>query len=385
MRRKAVALVAVLGLAVAACGGDDDDASDATAAPSTDAPAATAATEPTIGATSAATDTPAGTVPGTTEAAGGAGCAALPEPTDVVLSVSRPILAFSPVLLAMQNGAFEAAGLNVTIEPLSAAEALAPLSQGRIDASLTSYGAGYFNAIDSGIDLRWVMPGYSANPDSQEGYWVRTDVVGTADEIDLQALQGATVGSPTSGTGAGGLVLAKALEPAGMSLADVTFTQLSGADALVALENGAVAGTWLSDPIWTEAQDNPDLRFLSSYAPGINGSGLVAGSKLLERPEVLTTFLRVVSETIREHLGPDFLQDPEVVAHLATALDTTPEALQAGLPLDFDAELSLDGGAEFLDELQALMQEQGVLEYDTLIPGAELIDDSFAAAAVACG
>lgn len=318
-------------------------------------------------------------------AAPGGECPAPIEGTeDVVISISRPILAFAPVLLAMQNGAFEDAGLNVTIEPLAAAEALAPLSQGRIDASLTSYSAGYFNAADSGIDLRWVMPGYDANADSQEGYWVRTDVVGDAEEMDIAALAGETVGSPTAGTGAGGLVLAQKLEPAGLGLSDITLTQLAGTDALVGLENGAVAATWLSDPIWVEAQANPDLRYLGGYGPGINGSGLVAGPRFIERPDVLVAFLRVVSETSAAYLQEGFLENDEVVAHLATALDTTPEALQAGLPLGFDPTLNMDGAVEFLDELQALMQEQGVLEYDELIPGADLIDDSFAVTAASC-
>lgn len=392
MRRTWIGLLATTALVVGACGGDDSEsdgadgatapaAADDTTAPTT-TPSTSAGTADTAPSTEATETSTAGT-PASSDAPA-ADCRTLPETEDVVLSVSRPILAFSPVLLAMQNGAFEEANLNVTVEPLSAAEALAPLSQGRIDASLTSYGAGYFNAVDSGIDLRWVMPGYSANPDSFEGYWARTEVVGTGDEPDLSALEGATVGSPTAGTGAGGLVMAKALEPEGLSLADVTFTQLSGTDALLALENGAVQATWLSDPVWTQALDNPDLRFVTSYAPGINGSGLVVGPGLLDRPEVLETFLRVVSQTIEEDLGPDFLEDPEVVAHLAVALDTTPEQLAEALPLDFDADLSLDGGAEFLDELQALMQEQDVLEYDALIPGVELIDESFAQAAVAC-
>lgn len=313
------------------------------------------------------------------------GCEPLEGTEDVIVSVSRPILAFAPMLLAMENGAFEEAGLNVTIEPLSAPEALAPLSQGRIDASLTSYGAGYFNATQTGVDLRWVMPSYDANPESQEGYWVRTDLVGTGEEMDLEALEGETFGSPTAGTGAGGLVLAEALEPAGIGLGDVTLNQLSGADALIALENGAVAGTWLSDPIWTQAQENPDLRFFAGYGPGINGSGLVVGPRFLDRPEVLQTFIRVVSETIAEHLGPGFFEDDEVVDHLVTALDTTPEDLRQGLELGYDPELSLEGAPEFLDELQALMLDQGVLEYDEPIDTETLVDESFTEAALTCG
>lgn len=352
--------VLLLAMAVAACGSDDDDA------------------EASTGDDVAATTTAA---PEGDDVA----CPALEGTEKVVLSVSRPILAFAPILLAMQNGAFADAGLDVSIEPLSATEALAPLSQGRIDASLTSYSAGYFNAVKSGVELKWVMPAYSANPDSKEGYWVRVADAGTEDDPTLENLKGKTFGSPTAGTGAGGLVLANILEEADITLKDITIMQLAGADALLALENGAVSGAWLSDPIWVDATKNPDLRFFGSYPPGINGSGLVVGPSLLDRPEVLTVFTKVVQDTIAEHLGEGHLQDDEVVGHLATAIGTTPEALKAGLPLSYDPELSLEGGEEFLDELQQLMLDQGVLEYDEPYDTSVLIDETYAKEALSCG
>lgn len=358
MKRYLYALfVLLLAMAVAACGSDSDDAE---ASSGDDAATTTAAPE-----------------------GDDVACPEV-EGEKVVLSVSRPILAFAPILLAMQNGAFADAGLDVSIEPLSATEALAPLSQGRIDASLTSYSAGYFNAVKSGVELKWVMPAYSANPDSKEGYWVRVEDAGTEAEPTLDKLKGKTFGSPTAGTGAGGLVLANLLEEDGISLKDVTITQLAGADALLALENGAVSGAWLSDPIWVDATKNPDLRFFGSYPPGINGSGLVIGPNLISRPEVMTAFTKVVQETIAEHLGEGHLQDDEVVGHLATAIGTTPEALKAGLPLSYDPELSLEGGEEFLDELQQLMIDQGVLEYDEPYDTSVLIDETYAKEALSC-
>src|SRR5690606_12100338 len=155
---------------------------------------------------------------------------------------------------------------------------------------LTSYGAGHLNAAAEGVDLKWVMPFYELPPieagAAMPGYWARTDLVGTGDTPDLGKLKGETIGSPTSGTGAGGMVMEKALRKWNRALDDVSFTQLSGADALTALENGSVAAAWLSQPYDQEAAKNPNLRLIATYDPGINGSGLVVGRGLLERPDV---------------------------------------------------------------------------------------------------
>lgn len=388
--QRVMTLLAVAAMLAAGCGGssdgdaaatDDTEATEATTAESTDDAEGDADTDTD-------TDGDADTDAGADEAAADvpAECAPLEQMEDVTLGLSRNILAFAPVFLAIENGNFEAANLNVTIEPLNSSEALAPIGQGRIDGSLTSYSVGHFNAYDSGVELQWVMPGYYSNEDSKEGYWVRVEDAGTEDAPDIEALRGATFGSPTGGTGAGGLILAKALEPAGMSLGDIELTQLSGTDVLVALENGAISGGWLSDPIWQQAEDNPDLRFFATYPPGVNGSGLVAGPRLLERPQVLVNFLKVVGETIDQGLtGPDHLLDEQTAAYLADAFDSTPEEIMAALPLGYDATNSLDGGAEYLDTLQGLMMDQGFLEYDTPIAGEDLIDASFGEIAAACG
>ncbi len=171
---------------------------------------------------------------------------------------------FSSVLLAEATGAFDKAGLNVTLEKIPSAEAIPLVAQGRIDAQMTSYSAAHFNAVDSGVDVQWMMPF-----DTQQEYEParrcratgRTWTTSAPDRNRIsRALPGRASDPPTSGTGIGGLILDNALASVDLDIGDVTLKQLVGADALVALENKAVAATWIASPLEVEAAKNNNLR-----------------------------------------------------------------------------------------------------------------------------
>ncbi|MGV9862310.1 ABC transporter substrate-binding protein, partial [Rhodococcus koreensis] len=210
---------------------------------------------------------------------------------EIVISAGSKLGVFSSVLLAESTGAFDKAGLDVTLETIPSVEAIPLVAQGKLDAQMTSYSAAHFNAVDSGVDMQWMMP-FDTQQEYEPGtvlpgYWAHVDYVGTGPEPDLSGLAGQTVGSPTAGTGIGGLILGKTLDSAGLGIEDVTLKQLSGSDALVALENKAVAAAWISSPLDVEAAKNHNLRPIASYAPGVTGSALIAGPKFLDRPEVM--------------------------------------------------------------------------------------------------
>ncbi|KRA25252.1 hypothetical protein ASD65_13085 [Microbacterium sp. Root61] len=306
----------------------------------------------------------------------------------VVLTVSTLIEGFAPLVIAMQSGAFEEAGLDVSVEKISAADSLAQIGQGRLDGQLTSYSVGNMNAVASGVDMLWVAPFYELpSADSGQplpGYWARTDLVGTGAKPDLAGLEGQTIASPTGGTGAGGMVLDKALESEGLSIDDVAFTTASGGDALIALENGAVGGAWLSAPFNQTAASNPDLRLAATYATGINGSGIIIGPSLIERPEVLVKLLQVLAETNEKYLQGDYHDNAEAVAYLAKGLEQSEESIKAGVPFIFDPTLDMTDAATYVDDLQEFMRRTGGLDYAENLAPDKLIAAEFAAKAASC-
>jgi ABC-type nitrate/sulfonate/bicarbonate transport system substrate-binding protein len=307
----------------------------------------------------------------------------------VSLTVSTLIEGFAPIVMAMQSGAFEAAGIDFTLEKISASDSLPQIAQGRLDGQLTSYSVGNMNAVANGIEMKWVAPFYELPPTSVTeelpGYWASTKFAGTGAKPDLTSLKGQTVASPTGGSGAGGWLLAKALEKQGLKFSDVKFTTAAGADALIALENGAVAAAWLSAPHNQKAHKNPNLRLAATYEPGLNGSGIIVGPSLLDRPEVLTKLLQVLSEMNEKYLQGDYHQNAEVVAMLAKGLDQDPAIIKAGLPLIFDQTLDMADAAAYVEGLQKFARANGGgLDYDKDLSADKLVAPEFAAAAATC-
>lgn len=325
---------------------------------------------------------------GSGTSAGTVECPAADTKGKVVLTTSASIEAFAPALLGITTGAFAAAGLDVSLEKLSSSEQLAPVARGRIDGQLTSLSAGVYNAVATGVDVKWVAPFYEL-PKAESGialpgYWARTDLVGKGPQPDMARLKGAEVGSPSGGDGIGGLIMEDALKKGGLTLKDVTFTELAGADAVLALENNSVGAAWISQPFELETAKNPDLRLVGTYEPGINGSGLVVGPGLLDRPKVLVKLLQVMAQVSATHLQGDYRRDPKTREVLAKATEQDPAALKKGESLVFDSTLSMADAPGFTDRIQEFLLRSGTLEYDKPLPADKIVDKRFAEAVAKC-
>lgn len=340
------------------------------------------------GCANGSTDEPAPPAPSETGAAPDNACTAVLNNEKVTLTVSTPIEGFAPLLIAMESGAFEAAGIDFSLERISAADSLAQIGQGRLDGQLTSYSFGNINAVAADVDMKWVAPFYELPPTSVTtelpGYWAHVDYVGTGPEPDLTGLEGQIVSSPTGGSGAGGWLLDKALEKQGLGVEDITFATASGVDALIGLENQAVAGAWVSAPHHMTAAANPDLRLAATYEPGLNGSGIIVGPSLLERPVVLTKMLQVIAEMNAQYLQGDYHQNDEVVGWLSNALGQEAQSIKDGLVLIFDQTLDMTDAGDYVQGLQDFGRATDSLTFAENIATDRLVDGSYATAAAAC-
>lgn len=322
------------------------------------------------------------------DAAGADACPTAETTGDITLTVSSNLVVFAPVLLAIQDGAFKKAGLNVTVQRLSAAESVPLVAQGKADAQVTSYSSAQFNAVSGGVDVKWILP-LDTQPQARAdavlpGFWAREDVVGTGPEPDFAKLRGQTIGSQTSGTGISGKILSDALAKGGLGLPDVKITRLVGADALAALKNKAVAATWIASPGEIEASKTAGLRRIATYPPGVTGTSIIAGPKLLDRPAIAVKFAQVISETVKKYLVGDYRKQPESVAQLTKALEVDASVIQQTEPLVFDPDLSMAGTDKFLDDLQAFFLKENALDYKEALPASRLIDTSVADSARTC-
>lgn len=320
-------------------------------------------------------------------APGAATCDATFDGEKVVFTVSNVIEGFAPLLVAMESGAFEEVGLDVTIEKIPAADSLAAIAQGRYDGQLTSYSAGNLNAGAEGLEMMWVAPFYELPVDETDvlpGYWADVRYVGTGPKPDLSGLEGQLISSPTAGSGAGGLLLQDAFAEFDMTVADITFTTASGVDSLIGLENGAVAAAWLSSPFDQEAAQNPNLRLAATYPAGLNGSGLIVGPSMLDRPEVLTKVLQVMAEVADEYLQGDYYDNDETVGYLAAALGVERDLIGKGEPLIFDSTLDMTDSGAYVASLQTFMRGQGSLTYADDLPAEALVDAQYAKVAAGC-
>lgn len=294
---------------------------------------------------------------------------------------------FSSFYMAYINDMFEDAGITVEVTTLPSADALPLLAQGQVDLLMTSYSAAQFNGVMRGVDFQWVMPfdfGQETEPNAPiPGFWARVDIVGEPGNVDLSTLDGHTLSSPTAGTGVAGMILDNALKEFGLGFGDVNMTRLSGPDALIGLQNGAVSAAWIAAPLEVEAAKDPSLVAIAGYAPGVTGTSIISRPGIEEKGQLLVGFIQVINEAIKKYLTDDWRQNPAVVTQLAEFLGTSEEVVRTSALLVFDP-MTMDGVEDFLTGLQEFQIAQGQLDYTEPQDVTTLFSRQYVDAALSC-
>ncbi|MBX6389871.1 MAG: ABC transporter substrate-binding protein [Frankia sp.] len=301
----------------------------------------------------------------------------LPERTKLVVTAATPKAEFiAPIRWAIAHGEFEKENLEVELRQVPAADGLNLLAQGDTDILVGSPDAGFFNAVNSGFGVRWVMGNFSAPPESKTGVWAR-DIDGRPATIaDLKGKTMASVlgkGSPIM------YPIVQALEDNGLTFGDVTLQSLPAADVVTALINGAVDAAWILDPLWTELEDKPGLSFLSGQPPGEPLGGVLFGPNVLgEKRAAGEAFTRAVVRTINTAFPGDYKADPAFVEDLSKVIELPADQINRVPSLIFDWEIR--GGTA--DRLQEALITTGALSYSEPLPENEVVDRSFYEVAV---
>ena len=298
-----------------------------------------------------------------------------------------PSLSVGVLAAAQGLGYFADEKLDVKLEVIqSSQDANVLLSQGKFDVITGSMSAGFFNAIDRGLEVRVVgspstigaVAGVTGAPPS--GLYVRPD-----SEIetyaDLKGKKIAVVGGEGSAVS---YLVGLYAEAGGLTLRDVEQVTLGVADSLVGLEQGAVDAAYLTSPVSQQAESAGTAVPLGD-AREIYGtetqSAFVMGPNLLkdDRPAGVA-FMRALLARAADMQG-DYRTKDDVVQAIASTFSIDAETVRTAPPYAVPADLAQKPGTA--ETMQQMFLDYGdILGFDAPMPLDEIVDDSLRQLAV---
>ena len=307
--------------------------------------------------------------------------AGLPEPLsppEKVVVAYVPIMKFAALYVAEERGFFDKYGLDVSIERVkSGTEAIAFLTEGKMDVGGIATVASTWTAWSKGLDLRIIAPGaLEPMENSPTMLLVRKDLYddGTVQSVaDLKGLRVGTAGGPGSG---GEYLLSKGLERGGLRVTDVELVNLANPDMPAAFENKAIDAGLLGSPYAEQViAAGHAVPIAKDLTPGAMTVAFVASGKFInERPEVARRFVLAMMEAVRTMQGDGYLSPENIAAYLAY-VNTTEETLRKGVPLIYDPNLTIP--IEGLRDIERVHRENGRTEYTEPIDISTVVDTSF--------
>lgn len=370
--RVRIALLLAMAMLLVACGsGGGNDATTTTSAP-------------------AGSDTTA--APGDTTTTG-------ERELDLVRGTYSPIAAYAPLFVAQEEGFFEKWGIKNEMDQVGINEALVLVANGDYDWGRSENSPGWFNALNSGLDLYGVVDRltYTCSADNSLSI---SKVVYDQGVDTFEELKGRTIGVIAPGTQAE-YWLAQLLDKHGMTQDDVNIVYLSYADQLAALGDGTIDAAFMLEPLLSQGvADGTIVPIMSmiEVTPQANIGSMFFGGHFIERDggDVAVRWVAAWLEAAR------FAQDPanrdKVMAAVQKWTEMTPEAIariydgiyswpqvnpngyiDADNVLATQGQFMLDGG--FID---ALPPKERIFRPDVVERALELVGEVDASAVQLC-
>lgn len=300
------------------------------------------------------------------------------DPPEQITVAYVPIMKFATMYVAEERGLFDKYGLDVQIERVaSGTEAIAFLTEGQIDVGGIAIVTSLWNGWNEGLDLRIIAPGglepFEGSPTKLVA---RTDS-GIESPADLTGRTVAVAGGPGSG---GEYLLAKALEPAGLTIFDVNAVNLGNPDMPAAIENGSIDAGIIGSPFADQViEAGTGFAIAEDFVPGLMTVAFVgSGQFVTERPEAAQRFVLALMEASRMMQGDDYLSDENLAAYL-TYTNSTEEALRTGNPVIYDPNQVLPVSG--LADVERVHRENGRTEYEEPIDLSNVVVTEFTDAA----
>ncbi|HEX6512376.1 MAG TPA: ABC transporter substrate-binding protein, partial [Chloroflexota bacterium] len=129
---------------------------------------------------------------------------------------------------------------------------IAPLGAGQIDTGSGAIGAGLWNAVDRGVNIRVVADGGHVEPNfPQQELIVRKSLVDSGKVKSVADLKGLTVGMSVRGTSVE-YAIVKMLEKGGLTMKDINPVEMPPTEFAVAMSNGKVDAAAAIQPSVTQ-------------------------------------------------------------------------------------------------------------------------------------
>jgi NitT/TauT family transport system substrate-binding protein len=295
------------------------------------------------------------------------------------------VISDAPIYIAAKKGFFRAEGLDVTVTNFrSAADMVAPLGAGQLDAGAGSASAGLYNAVARGIRLKIVADKASSPP----GYGgtkilVRKDHVDSGRFREIKDLKGMKVAMNAPGV-SNTSTLNTLLKSVGLKYSDVETVDMPLPDHVAALKNKSVDASASVEPAAAIAIGNGDAVLVRSddeVLPHHQIAVLLYSENFaLKQSDAARRFMRAYVRAVRFYNGA--LKDgrlggpnaDEVIAILseATAIKRR-DIYQAITPTGMNPDGAVN--KESLAYDYAFYKEQGLIKGDVNLN--EVIDMSF--------
>lgn len=257
-RNSAPVLMLSLALVLAACGGGDEGSE----AEGTSSPEA---------ATAASTDAAAPSESGD---------------LDLVKGTYSPIAAYAPLFVAIEEGFFEKYGIENQMDQVRINEALPLVANGDYDWGRSENSPGWFNAINSGLDVYGVVDRLTYEC-SADNALVVSSALAEEGATSFPDLEGKRIGIIAPGTQAD-YWLAQLLQDNDMTEADVEVVNLGYADQLAGLATGSLDAAFMLEPLLTQGVDDGSIvpiQSMLAVTPGANIGSMFFGGQFIERDD----------------------------------------------------------------------------------------------------
>ena len=275
-----------------------------------------------------------------------------------------PILPTAALYAGMEQGFFEAHGIEVKVETGQGGAALLPaVMAGQIQFA-TSNPVSLLQARDKGLDVEVIAHWTSALSSGD------TDINGVVAKADAgmttaKDLAGKTVAVNTL-NGMGGLTIREAVRKDGGDPDAVKFVEMAFPDMPAALSGGNVDAVWVPEPFLSSLQKSGDVVVSYSSKESVQGHPtqlfFTSGQLVEKDPKLVEDFTAAVEETLEyAEKNPD-----AVKAQVAKVLPQLPPGAVDNVQLE---EFGTDLRRDQIERLGELMKEDGLIEKDADVDG----------------
>lgn len=296
-----------------------------------------------------------------------------------VAHVPSPL--FSPLHVAQDKGYFEEEGIEVELNAVSAGQDAVPLlSSGKGDVIIAGFSAGFFSALDTGLDLK--VAGSMSVTNNEGGdppvaLEVATDLLDSGQVKSPSDLAGMKVGAAGGLGGAGAYVIDVILREHGLSITDVEIVNISNADMPAALKSGSIDAGLTSAPYTEVIESAGDGGPLSRVPDGTSVTGVIFSEDFADTDQA-EGFFRALARGAQDLQG-DARRDMDNVKPVADVMSVEPKVL-----MDLPLFTWLPNLAPLPDQLEAMQRtwiDAEQLTFDEPIPSEEYVDLSFSESA----